>query len=253
MTSANRESSEGVPSPSPDRLSVYPRRVRFAGHEWVIKRTTNKPVGPGPNHFSDDPADIWVDDAGMHFTVRQQADRWTCTEAILDAHLGHGRYLWETNTRIELLDPRLVAGFFTWDDHGDAGGPWPFREIDVEYTRWGRPEDPDVAQFTVQPHWPPGSLLRFPVATNPADPRLTARFDWLPDRIDFSLHAAGIDSWASAPALREWTYDGPNLQPPGRENPRVNLWLSGGNPPLGQRDWELVLSGFSHQPLPASP
>src|SRR5690606_37817519 len=103
------ERSEGAPSPAHDRLSAYPRRVRFAGHEWAVKRTTNNPAGPGPNHFSDDPADIWVDDAGMHFTVRRHGERWTCTEALLDAHLGHGRYLWETNTRVELLDPRLVA------------------------------------------------------------------------------------------------------------------------------------------------
>src|SRR5688572_27783321 len=64
----------------------------FAGRTWNIKQSTS-PVGPGPNRFSANPNDVWVDAAGLHLTIHKYSNVWYSTEVILNESLGYGTYM----------------------------------------------------------------------------------------------------------------------------------------------------------------
>ena len=123
--------------------------LQFAGRTWNIKQA-NTPVGPGPNRFSDSPSDVWSDQDGLHLSIHQTGPFWYSTEVILDDSLGYGTYLFQTDSRQDVLDTNAVFGAFTWDPFGGSPIPGdPNREIDFEDSRFGNPLDPTNSQVVV--------------------------------------------------------------------------------------------------------
>jgi hypothetical protein len=59
--------------------------------------------------------------------------------------------------------------------------------------------------------------------------------------MDFT--SAGPDGWSHT-----WSYTGSDVPRPGGENVRLNLWLSGGAPPIGGQEVEVVLQSFAFTP-----
>lgn len=206
------------------------RRLAFSGYEWRV-RASSVPLGPGPNYFTDSEENIWVDAEGrLHLRVLKRDERWLAAEAISERSFGYGTYRFEVSSRADLLDPRLVAGLFTWDND-------PFsnhREIDVELSRWGE-ADNDNAQFVVQPWTNPDNIYRFDIGGLAPT---VHQFVWGPGRVDFASFSAVGDTLAA------WTYRDEGVPPAGAEQVRINLWLLNGEPPFNSSGGELVVDRF---------
>lgn len=227
----------------------YARTVSFAGRTWGVKASST-PVGPGPNRFSDLPADIWVDSAGLHLSVRFHDGQWWCTEVVLLESLGHGTYSFQTASRVDTIDPNITVGLFTWDNHGDwaAQPAWPYREIDFEYSRWGWAGDPANAQFVVQPYTTPGNLRRFRIDLTDASPELTSFWEWRADRIHFTSLLGHHTPFIFPPAsvIDEWTWTLGPVPDEGRENVRFNLWLNNPSGPANGQSAEVLITDFQY-------
>jgi hypothetical protein len=218
------------------------RTLEFSGRTWRVKGPGF--YGPGPNVFCDEPSCTWVDANGrLHLTIRNDAS----TEVVLDEALGYGDYVFTTVGRLDLLDPNAVLGLFLWQYTAcyDPANLWwnPHSEADVEFSRWGDPEN-DLAQFIVQP-WGAGHLSRFDATF--AEGEVTSHaFRWLPDRMEFRSWRGGSADEAGSPPIHSWTYQGPYLPRPERPRVHVNLWHL--SPP--DSDQEVILEEFRFEPAP---
>ncbi|MEM8681741.1 MAG: hypothetical protein AAGF97_20520, partial [Planctomycetota bacterium] len=225
--------------------AIKERMIDFSGYRWSVK-VHETPVGPGPNYFSGREEDVWVDEEGLHLTIVKRDGHWYCTEVILQQSFGYGSYLFHTKTEPDALDPNAVAGMFTWE----AGLPWPNRELDFEFARWSKPEDPTNAQYVIQPFDTPGNLLRYRIEPDRQDPYLTQVMTWQPGRVDF-MTARGRFGTTHIPeeaVIAAWTYTGDGVHKPGKENVRVNLWLDDGKAPASTKPIELNVTKFLYLP-----
>jgi hypothetical protein len=213
------------------------RMISFSGHTWNVKYTPI-PAGPGPNYFSDDPADVWVDGNGyLHLRIVNRGGKWYSTEVICTDTLEYGAYTLTVGSPVDLLDKNAVLGFFSWD----TGAPqYNYREIDIEFSRWG--EDTTLnAQYVVQPWDIAGNRYRFNLDSTGGD--TVHHFDWRSDRIQFESRDG------SKNLLQSWTYTNTAYIPPaGAGNARINLWLLNGWPPSNNQNVEVIFKSFKFTP-----
>ncbi|MBD3176235.1 MAG: hypothetical protein GF320_13740 [Armatimonadia bacterium] len=221
-----------------------PRALEFSGQTWLVKPAELVEWGPGPNWFSDDDASVWVDEAGLHLTIREEDGRWLCSEVICQEPLGLGTYRFVTESVADDLPLNAIAGIFTWDDYAPDQH---FREIDIELGRWGEPNG-DFAQYVVQPWDRPGNRHRFSYEV----PELVSHMiEWTSGAIIWRTWRGDAPSPTPEPLLHEWAYSGDDLPAePGRAQLRMNLWLIDGEPPASGRGVEMVVREFDFQPLP---
>ena len=109
----------------------YPRSrpdlpIQFASYQWGVK-VAEVPFDPGPNYFSSDTSNIWVDSNGLHLRIVYRNLKWTCPEVYLLRSLGYGSYTFQTTSRLDSLDPRAVFSMFLYESLT--------REIDIEFSR----------------------------------------------------------------------------------------------------------------------
>lgn len=227
------------------------RILRFDGRDWRVKRR-DTPSGPGPNYFSDRQQDVFVDSEGLHLTVTQRDEKWYCTEVVLTESLGYGTYVFGTGGRLDVQDPNLVAGLFTYEMDSPIPGD---RELDIEFTRWGDPLNPDNAQFVIQPCGTcPGCGAercdRFLATLSEEASEMTHFMEWAPGTATFrSYLGKHLDSAPPVEQLiHEKTYTGAQVPEPDREKVRVNYWLHLGHSPTNGTDAEFVLTGFRFTP-----
>jgi len=213
--------------------AAAPRTVNFAGITWAVKSSSGELWGPGPNRFSDAQSNVWVDEAGrLHLAITVENGVWKCAEVVAQQSFGYGSYRFTVETDVANLDARVVLGLFTWNDNP----AYNHREIDIEFSRWGYPLDPTNAQYTVQPYTASANLLRWTL--NPGYGQTVHSFRWTKASIGFDSRFAGN-------SLKSWNYTRrANIPKPGGENPRINLWLFQGAPPLNGQPVEVVLSKF---------
>ena len=215
-------------------VRTYRRRIDFAGLQWHVK-TGSAPLGPGPNFFTDGDDAVWADGEGLHLTLAQREAGWQATEVISDKTFGYGTYRIALRAAAEEFDPRVVFGFFTWDD---LASEQSYREIDIELSYWGVAGGPN-AQFAVQPYTLPGHRYQFDA--HYGDRESIHTFTWAPDRIDFASSARGTE--------QRWSFYGDRVPETGAEQVRMNLWLLNGEAPADGRDVEIVVTSFSFEPL----
>jgi hypothetical protein len=185
----------------------------------------------------------------------QRDGSWWSTEVILTERLGYGTYAFQTNSRLDILDANATFGAFTWDPYGDnsvaPGGA--NREIDIEASRWGNPEDPQNAQFVVQPgDVPGGNLERMTIPDLSADAALTWFIQWASDKITYTVVRGSYTSggYPLDAVVKQWAYEGV-VPPPGQATFHFNLWLNQSAPANGQ-PIEVVISDFRFTPLSPS-
>jgi hypothetical protein len=217
------------------------RRLRFSGYEWRVKSSDGR-VGPGPNYFSDGEDSAFVDDRGrLHLRIAHRDGRWWCSEVISERSFGYGTYRFYLDSNVDDLDPNIVLGLFTWND----APAYHHREIDVEISRWGDPNNRN-AQFVVQPYTRPRNIARFQVP--PGLAASTHVFTWEPERISCrSLAGLGADPAETKGVIQQHTFT-QDIPRAGGENARINLWLLAGKRPVGARSAELVISKFEFVP-----
>jgi hypothetical protein len=235
-------SPESTATPLPSTPSPVTRSLSFAGYDWQVKYSEDR-VGPGPNFFSNKKEDVFVDEEGrLHLRIVNRDGHWYTTEVVNTENLGYGLYTFHLVTPVDQLDPNIVLGLFTWDDNAPEEN---YREIDIEFSRWGQPEN-DNAQYVAQPYYKTANIHRFNVVLG--NQTSTHSFLWQPDGILFQS-SYGYQAATPFPAdIQSWFYEGTDNPPPGDENIRMNLWLRDGKPPLDAQDSEVIVSNFSFIP-----
>lgn len=220
------------------------REIKFSGYTWKVKYSSG-PVGPGPNYFSDDPKDVFVDDRGrLHLKIVNRKGVWYSTEVINKSVLGYGKYTFHVASPVGSFDPSVVLGLFTWDN---TSSNYYYREIDMEFSRWGSSASFPNAQFVVQPYWKPENIHRF----NFIEPILlsyparsgsgsTHSFDWKSTSVTFQSSSGNLVS--------SWVYAGDAVPPKGNENVRINLWLFNGARPTNKLPVEVIIDRFEFIP-----
>lgn len=220
------------------KLSHTPaRRVRFSGFDWTVK-SSDQPVGPGPNFFSDSSENVWVDDRGyLRLRISYRLGRWWSAEVICSCSPGFGTYAFRIPPEtVRDFDANAVLGLFNWSDEAADQSDFTraHREMDFELSTWGQKKNTTGnAQFVVQPYDQPGHISRFDLPYAPA----LLSYGWLPTNVLFKALTA------SGQHLHDFEFRG-DLSSPGG-NPRINLWLLGGHAPRDGRDVHIVVESFA--------
>ncbi|MGI9252222.1 MAG: hypothetical protein ACR2J8_00615 [Thermomicrobiales bacterium] len=232
--------------PAPEG-ETYPRRIVWSGLTWAVKESKNRPVGPGGNRFSSSSRTVWVDPAGqLHLRIERRGAFWRCAEIVAEpaGTFGYGTYAWTLATPVRAIAPHAILGLFTWDSVSNAQAN---REIDVELGLW--PDSPGYpnASFTVQPYTHPGNTRPFPI--QPSAKPVTVGFTWSAGQVRFQA-AKGPALTPADPArsIATWTRRTADVPTPGREQPRINLWLPDALPPVAGGVVEVVLASFRFTP-----
>lgn len=244
-------------------------QVHFAGQNWRIKQG-DYPRGPGGNYFSGRPENLWVDEQGhLHLRMALVDSIWRAVELISEENVGYGRYQITVEGQLSQLDPRVVFGLFTWDDHN-------FRsqansEIDFEFSRWGHPLSESLLHFAAHPlaHTRLYLERRHSPSLPPAtwDGVSTLVLYWAPTFILWETYrgeevkaknflASFSLSNRDAPARRKYA-DGQRSEPiiipaPGANTHfHFNLWLFGPEKkPYQAKEQKVIIRDFRYEPAP---
>jgi hypothetical protein len=211
------------------------KTLQFAGYEWRVRDTPSE-RGGWTNRY--DAANAWTDAKGaLHLQIAPSAEGWTSAEVILTQSLGYGTYSFVVRD-VSQLPPVAVMGLFTWDD---LAGDQRFREMDVEFSRWGDPANAN-AQYVVQPYYVPANVSRFEAPAGP----MTHMLRWEVGRASFRT-LRGPRPGANASALAQHAFTS-GVPLPGNETIRINLYVFGHPPLTLPLPIEVVVESFEYLP-----
>lgn len=218
--------------------------ISFAGYNWLVKEYGWK-VGPGPNYFSGDSNDVFVDANGhLHLNIVKKGANWYCSEVIGDFSPGYGTYVFATETNLELLDDNIIVGMFLWDS---SAPQYSYREVDFEFSHWGNPSAMNNSQFVIQPWTTSGNLHEFDIDYVGYPDTTTHVLSWEPNQLYFKSY---YGEFSLAPPeediIETWYYTGSDLPPEGAENVRINFYLMNGLDPVNGQDAEIVITDFQY-------
>jgi len=206
-------------------------KLSFAGYVWHIRNIDSS--GPGPNCFSADEENVWVDEMGLHLHTTPKDTGYCCADVYLEHALGYGQYTFQVASRLDLLDDSAVFSGFTYESDSE--------EVDIEFSCILA--DPHCAQYVIQPWGVSGNKEEFPY---PPVKYSSHRFDWRKDGLVFT-------SWRGLQPLphpdsviHRWVYRGDWIPQPGCERMHFNLWLFRGATP--QHSDEVVIRRFRYEP-----
>ncbi len=220
------------------------RKIVFSGYTWSVLQSEWE-MGAGPNYYTDDANDVWVDPNGhLHLNIVYKDANWYCSEVIANENFGYGTYAFTVKSDINQLDPNIILGLFIYDVPDPQGNP---REIDVELTKWGDPNNPNNAQFVVQPWQHEGNVCRFNIDYSGDTETTTHVITWKPNRIDFCSYYGDYTPHPCGKDIIDcWSYLGDDIPKPGCENPRINFYLMKGDPSTNGQDAEIVIKNFQY-------
>jgi hypothetical protein len=203
-----------VPS---EEVSGSGRTVEFAGSQWNVKSGYG---GPGPNYWSDSEESVWVDSQGLHLKIRQIEGTWHSAEVWTTTCSLYGMHRFYLVGRPDQFDKNVVLGLFLYGSDD--------REIDIEFSGWGRDDPSTNAQYVVQPWNVEGNREPFLMALNGS--YSTHSIDWRPAEVRFESLHGHIEP--TRYVIHEWAYTGEDIPPAWLCLPvHINLWLSAGSPP----------------------
>lgn len=240
------------------------KSIEFSEYDWEIKFAEHM-LGPGPNLFADDEENIWVDEDGfLHLTVSKNEGLWQSTEIVSKKNFGYGTYIFTIEGNLSYLDPNVTLGLFTWNNLSfkeEANS-----EIDIEFARWGRADDPMTLQYAVHPIAGDTARLRR-CKTNPIiwNGISTHAFTWTDSLVVWESYL-GENYGVGEPACR-FVFSADNQgrikhesgessnpviipKPVENTNVRMNLWLSKGPVigPKGNVPTEVIIRKFEYVP-----
>ncbi|HME09514.1 MAG TPA: glycoside hydrolase family 16 protein [Bryobacteraceae bacterium] len=218
------------------------KTIQFSGYQWEV-RENSYDAGGTRNYF--DRRNAWTDSQGLlHLRIARQGQRWTSAEVKLTRSLGYGSYRFVVRD-VAHLEPGAVCAIFTWDDLG------PSREMEIEISRWGEPEDQN-AQYVIQPYVVPANTVRF----NAPSGTLTHWIDWQPGRVTFKTVTGktvtgktvrGSSSTASRDAVNEHVFTS-GIPSPGSERIHINHYVYNNRRNPLQHESEVIIEKFEFLP-----
>lgn len=219
---------------SPQLAPVKP--LQFSGYEWKV-RTIAGDRGGLNNLYDGDNA--WTDASGaLHLRIHKKNERWSCAEIELTRSLGYGTYIVVLRDTTH-LDPAAVLSLNTFDDWG---GDQHYREIDIEFGRWGDASSKNNAQFGIQPFYVPGNVAPFivPKGTH------THSLHWESGRAEFRT-VRGSSMKAGAPVVSEHTFM-TGVPSAGQETFQILFYIVASEKSPLQRENEVVVEKFEYLP-----
>lgn len=233
---------KGTGSASPP--STPPKKLRFSGYEWTVRREASFRGGSG-NSF--DPDNAWTDENGaLHlriaksqgkWSVSRSQSEWTCAEVELVRSLGYGTYVFTVRDSSH-LEPSVVLSLFTWDD---LGTEQKRRELDIEISRWGAAQS-ENAQYVVQPYYIPTNVFHFAVPAGV----VTHSLRWEPGQVTFSS-ALGAGGGAKTHVVNKHVFS-TGVPSAGGDSVHISLYVFGiGKIPL-KNETEVVIEKFEYLP-----
>jgi hypothetical protein len=206
--------------------------LQFSGYQWEVRQVA---TGLGDSGTLYSPANAWTDTRGyLHLRVSRQHDHWASAEVKLSRSLGYGSYRFVVGD-VAHLDPDAVFAMFTWDELG------PPREMDIEISRWGEPQDKN-AQYVIQPYIVPANTVRFSAPPG----TLTYLMDWKPGRVSFKT-IRGAQVKRGLPVVAEHVFTS-GIPTAGNERILMNLYVYGNRRHPVQNEFEVVIEKFEFLP-----
>lgn len=211
---------------APTRPSSF---LQFSGYQWEVRQNTN---GDGHRY---DSANAWTDEWGLlHLRISKEHEGWLNGQVRLSRSLGYGLYKVIVDD-VAHLEPAAVFTIFTWDDFA------PSREMSIEMSRWGQPEDKN-GQFVVQPWDVPANAVRF--MTPPG--KVTYWIKWEPGSILFKATRGSHSGPAMVTiAEHQFTSDVPSA---GEEKLSIGLYAYISSPLPLQHEAEVIIESFEYLP-----
>jgi hypothetical protein len=126
------------------------KTLTFSGFTWYIKGTsTASASAPGPNYWTDNDSDVYVDNLGkLHMKIVYRDGHWRCTQIYTASKVSYGTFNFVIDSGLDGFDPNAVLGLFTWNNdtyNSDANS-----EIDIEMSNWTEPGS-KILNYSVQP------------------------------------------------------------------------------------------------------
>jgi chitinase len=212
--------------------------IHFSGIDWTAKSGI---FAPGPNHWSPDNA--WVDSKGfLHLKLTSKNGLWIAPTLFSDQTFGFGTYQFEVIGYPATFDRNVVLGLYSENEAGD--------EADIEFGTWG-------GAATLQGHWTvwPGApmLTNTTYQFNPiySGAASTQRYTWTSRSIEYESLDGLIAPGDHTGATAGWRFAPANYQARVPQRPQrigINLWLTGGMPPVNGREFEIVLRAMTFTP-----
>lgn len=218
--------------------------IDWQGYTWAVKTSDSNPVGPGSNRFVSTPDAVWKDtNDKIHLTVKPIAsptawDKGYGSEIIQTQPLGYGKYSFEIENSLDDLPASVTVAGFLWDIRGGQAVN-ANREIDIEYSTWGVPTDPN-AQSVVQPWDSAGNRHRITVPSG----TLKNTIDWRPSAVEFTV------ARQDGTVVDTWTYSGSDIPDPGHTQFRFNSWINSIATEYPTQSLDIALKSFSFVPMP---
>ena len=217
--------------------------VTWARRSWKLTSGHMAGVAPG------DPANVSIDAHGyLHLRIVQQNGKWTAAELFTTENLGFGTYQWIVEGNVYAMDPTTVLGLFSYGPTHHIGTDAE-DEIDIEFSQWNKTCQPCNADFTVYPatgHRKPKGVSAWEDNFHVSGGTLTtARFEWFPDHIVFTLMNDAQPIGKVADVIKAETYSSDATNIPQTAAPvGINLWSFKQTPSQGQsvviRDFEFA-------------
>jgi hypothetical protein len=224
--------------------SAQAQTLTWQGHTWNIKSATG--VGPGPNNWN--PTNAFVDANGyLHLLITADTNSpngYDCAELYTTNNLGFGTYQWQIEARIDTFDPWVVLGLFPYGP--PAFGVDGSNEIDIEYSRWGKPTGNNDG-FTIYPN--SGTTVghkAFTIALTGT--HTTSRFTWNSKGIQFWSMGGFQPIGTTTNVIATWNYTPQNSSTNIPQNAmplHMNLWLDKGHAPANGQPVEVIIRDFT--------
>jgi hypothetical protein len=221
-------------SGAPQLATVKP--LHFSGYDWEV-RTIAGDRGGINNLYDGDNA--WTDSSGaLHLRIKKRGDKWSCAEVELNRSLGYGTYKVVVRDTTH-LEPAAVLSMNTFDDWG---GDQHYREIDIEFGRWGDASGKNNAQYGIQPFFVPGNVAPFTVPQG----TLTHSLRWESGRASFRS-VRGSEMRAGAPVVSEHIFTS-GVPSSGQEKFQMLFYVVASEKSPLQNENEVVVEKFEYLP-----
>jgi len=241
------------------------KAFNFCGLKWYVKESKTSTAGPGPNYWSANDSDVYVDSKGkLHMKIVYREGHWCCTEVHTASNVSYGTFNFVVDSGLDDLDPNVVLGLFTWDNNtyqSDAN-----TEIDIEMSNWMEPGSKNL-HYSVQPTYgPEGHYSERYRANNMKVYGMASyhTFTWTDSLISFAGYFGSSAvtskmfsqfSFSNKNLARRGNSEGPSTDPVLIPKPSpttkldINLWLVKGSDPYYNKKVEVVISKIEYIPF----
>src|SRR5262245_22451398 len=184
--------------------SAHAQTVTWSGRSWKLTNGHMAGVASG------DPNNISIDaDGYLHLRIVQHDGKWTASELFTTENLGFGTFQWIVEGNVYAMDPTTVLGLFTYGPTHHIGTDAE-DEIDIEFSPRSKTWHGVNADFTVDPatgHRKPKGVSAWEDNFQVSGGTLTtARMEWFPDHIVFTLMNGSQPIRAVADVIKTETY-----------------------------------------------